>query len=83
MHVRVKQQSESAHKIAQYLAARPEVEQVMYPGLPTHPNHDVAKAEMALYGGMMSFTMRGGLDAGGSDGLFSVVASCSQRGKWL
>ena len=64
MHVRVKQQSESAYKIAHYLAARPEVEQVLYPGLPTHPNHDVAKAEMTMFGGMMSFTMRGGLHAG-------------------
>ncbi len=39
------------------------VEQVNYPGLETHPHHDVAKSQMKGFGGMLSFSVKGGLDA--------------------
>ncbi len=39
------------------------IEQVNYPGLESHPNHDVAKRQMRGYGGMLSFAVKGGLDA--------------------
>jgi cystathionine gamma-synthase len=39
------------------------VESVRYPGLPSHPDHEVAKAQMSGYGGMLSFSLHGGMDA--------------------
>jgi cystathionine gamma-synthase len=61
--LRVRQQNENAMTIARWLAARPEVEAVNYPGLETHPHHDVAARQMRGYGGMLSFSLRGGFDA--------------------
>ena len=53
--------SESAMKIAQFLETHPAVEKVMYPGLPSHPSHDIARRQMtAGFGGMMSLQMKGG-----------------------
>jgi len=45
------------------LSRHPAVEQVNYPGLATHPNHDIAARQMRGFGGMLSFSVRGGLDA--------------------
>ena len=61
--VRVRYQNESAHKIAHFLAARKEVAMVNYPGLETHPDHRRARELFDGYGGMMSFEMRGGVQA--------------------
>ena len=61
--LRVRQQNENAMTIARWLAARPEVEAVNYPGLETHLHHDVAARQMRGYGGMLSFSLRGGFDA--------------------
>jgi cystathionine gamma-synthase len=61
--LRVRQQNENAMTIARWLAARPEVEAVNYPGLETHPHHDVAARQMRGYGGMLSFSLRGGFDS--------------------
>ena len=63
LKLRVERQNESALKIAQWLQQHPMIEQVNYPGLESHPNHDVAKRQMRGYGGMMSFAVKGGLDA--------------------
>ena len=63
LKLRVERQNESALKIAQWLQQHPMVEQVNYPGLESHPNHDVAKRQMRGYGGMLSFAVKGGLDA--------------------
>ena len=53
--LRVKQQSETAMKLAQFLSDHPNVEQVLYPGLEDHVNHDVASRQMSNgYGGMIS-----------------------------
>ena len=51
---------EGAARIAAFLEGRPEVERVYYPGLASHPGHDVATRQMAGYGGMLSFRVRGG-----------------------
>lgn len=59
---RIKNHSENALKIAQFLAAHPKVERVFYPGLTDHPGHDVAAQQMSAFGGMMSFQVRGGKD---------------------
>ncbi|HEX5641132.1 MAG TPA: cystathionine gamma-synthase family protein [Thermoleophilia bacterium] len=61
--LRVRQQNENAMIVARWLAGRPEVEAVNYPGLETHLHHDVAARQMRGYGGMLSFSLRGGFDA--------------------
>lgn len=62
MPLRVKAQSASALPIAQWLESHPAVERVHYPGLTSHPQHEIAKAQMKNgFGGMLSFEVRGGL----------------------
>ena len=61
--LRVRQQNENAMTIARWLAERPEVEAVNYPGLETHVHHDVAARQMRGYGGMLSFSLGGGFEA--------------------
>ena len=63
LKLRVERQNESALKVAQWLQQHPMIEQVNYPGLESHPNHDVARRQMRGYGGMLSFSVKGGLDA--------------------
>ena len=58
--IRVREQSRSAEKIAFYLSEHPRVEVVHYPGLPNHPGHAVARAQMSCFGGMLSFQITGG-----------------------
>lgn len=53
----------NARAVAEFLASRPEVERVNWPGLPGHANHAVAKAQMRDFGGMLSVEMRGGREA--------------------
>jgi cystathionine beta-lyase len=45
--------------VAEWLVKHPKVERVYWPGLPTHPNHAVAKTQMRGFGGMISFTLKG------------------------
>jgi cystathionine beta-lyase/cystathionine gamma-synthase len=61
--VRVRHQNESALAIAKFLASRPEIARVNYPGLPTHPRHERAQRLFAGFGGMLSFELHGGADA--------------------
>jgi cystathionine gamma-synthase len=56
---RVGAQSAHAQIIAQFLRTHPAIETVHYPGLPTHPGHAIAKAQMSAFGGMLSFQVRG------------------------
>ena len=51
--------SENGRKIAEYLQGHPKVENLYWPGLPSHPNHEVAKEQMRDFGGMISFTLKG------------------------
>jgi cystathionine gamma-synthase len=60
LSARMRVQSESAMKVARFLAEHPRVEAVFYPGLESHPRHDVAKRQMSQFGGMLSFLVRGG-----------------------
>jgi len=53
--VRMERHCENAHKIAAALDAHESVEQVLYPGLPSHPGHEIAKSQMKDFGGMISF----------------------------
>jgi cystathionine gamma-synthase len=61
--VRMDRHSANAARVAQFLLDHPAVSGVLYPGLPTHPGHDVAAKQMAGFGGMVSFRLRDGEDA--------------------
>ena len=64
LEIRVQRHCDSARRIAAYLDACPKVEKVYYPGLPTHPGHDIAERQMRDFGGMISFEVKGGKAAG-------------------
>jgi cystathionine gamma-synthase len=61
--VRMDRHSANAARVAEFLLDHPAVSGVLYPGLPTHPGHDVAAKQMAGFGGMVSFRLRDGEDA--------------------
>jgi len=61
--VRMRQHEENALAVAEFLQDHPEVESVNYPGLPSHPQHELAKRQMSGFSGMVSFTLRGGAEA--------------------
>ncbi len=61
--VRVRQHSENAQAIAEWAAGRPEFATVYYPGLASHPGHDVAARQMSGFGGMLSLGLSAGADA--------------------
>jgi len=60
---RVRAQSAHALQVATFLASHPRVDAVHYPGLASHPGHDVARRQMSSFGGMLSVQIRGGADA--------------------
>ncbi|MGB1307309.1 MAG: cystathionine gamma-synthase [Oceanihabitans sp.] len=59
LHVRMQRHCENGKAVANYLANHPKVENVYWPGFETHPNHEIAKAQMKDFGGMLSFTTKG------------------------
>jgi len=59
--LRVARQNQSALQLSAWLESQPGVERVFYPGLPSHPDHAVARAQMSGFGGVVSFLVRGGL----------------------
>ena len=63
LKLRVERHNSNAMAIAHYLQNHPMVEQVNYPGLASHPGHDIAKQQMFGFGGMLSFSVKGGLEA--------------------
>lgn len=63
LHLRMRAHCENALAIAQTLAEHPGVAEVIYPGLPTHPHHALAKRQMDGFGGMVSIRVRGGFEA--------------------
>lgn len=60
--VRMKQHAQTAQVVAELLEKHPKVEKVAYPGLASHPQHEIAKKQMTGYGGMITFWIKGGLD---------------------
>lgn len=62
LEVRVQRQNANAREIAEFLEGHPAVERVYYPGLASHPQHDIARKQMTGFGGMMSFVLRGGYE---------------------
>ncbi|MET9622501.1 cystathionine gamma-synthase [Streptomyces sp. NPDC006464] len=61
--VRMDRHSENAGKIVEMLVQHPKVTQVLYPGLPEHPGHEIAAKQMKAFGGMVSFRVEGGEEA--------------------
>jgi cystathionine gamma-synthase len=61
--VRMERHSDNAERIAELLSGHPGVERVYFPGLASHPGHEVATKQMRRFGGMVSFTVRGGREA--------------------
>ncbi|ODT97196.1 MAG: cystathionine gamma-synthase [Pseudonocardia sp. SCN 72-86] len=61
--VRMERHSDNAERVAEMLAAHPAVSQVLYPGLSTHPGHEVAAKQMRRFGGMVSFRVAAGREA--------------------
>lgn len=61
--IRMQRHSENAAAVAEFLDGHSAVSQVLYPGLPQHPGHDVAARQMSGFGGMISVRMRGGIEA--------------------
>ncbi|HVF33853.1 MAG TPA: cystathionine gamma-synthase [Candidatus Saccharimonadia bacterium] len=63
LHLRMKAHCENAGELAAWLETHPAIEKVIYPGLKSHPQHALAKRQMAGFGGMLSIVVRGGFDA--------------------
>jgi cystathionine gamma-synthase len=61
--LRIRQQNENALAIARFLQQQPQVNCVYYPGLAEHPGHEVAARQMRGFGGVLSFDLKGGLEA--------------------
>ncbi|WP_299557934.1 cystathionine gamma-synthase [uncultured Mycolicibacterium sp.] len=61
--LRMQRHSENAQRVAEFLAEHPKIATVLYPGLPSHPGHEVASRQMDGFGGMVSVRMRGGAQA--------------------
>jgi cystathionine beta-lyase/cystathionine gamma-synthase len=63
LKVRMREHQASALHLAHVLEAHPQVERVYYPGLTSHPQHELAKRQMRGFGGMVSFEIKGGFPA--------------------
>lgn len=59
LHLRMQRHCENGKAVAEFLDAHPKVEKVYWPGLPSHPNHNIAQTQMNDFGGMVSFTTKG------------------------
>lgn len=62
LSVRMRKHEENAMQVAQLLERSPKVEKVLYPGLPSHPGHEIAKKQQTGYGGMITFWIKGGVE---------------------
>jgi methionine-gamma-lyase len=63
LHLRMPRHNQTTQALAEYLERHPKVARVFYPGLASHPQHELAKRMMSGFGGMMSFVVKGGDDA--------------------
>jgi cystathionine beta-lyase/cystathionine gamma-synthase len=62
LELRIQRQNESAMLIAEFLDRHPKIDAVYYPGLPAHPDHEIARRQMCGFGGMLSFEINGDFD---------------------
>ena len=73
--LRMEKHCSNAMAIAEYLEAHPKIDRVMYPGLKSHPQHEIASRQMRGFTGMISFELKGGIEAGTT--LMNNVQLCS------
>ena len=64
LHLRMKRHEESAMAVAEFLEGHNKIDRVLYPGLASHPQHAIAKAQMSGFSGMIAFELTGGTEAG-------------------
>ena len=62
LHLRMAQHSKNAQEVAEFLEGHKAVEQVIYPGLASHPQHELAARQMSGFGGMVTMILKGGLN---------------------
>jgi cystathionine beta-lyase/cystathionine gamma-synthase len=83
LHVRMDRHEQNARALAAWLDSHPQVEKVIYPGLESHPQHALAKQQQRGFGGMISFVLRGNLDAArrflSTCKLFTLAESLGER----
>jgi cystathionine gamma-synthase len=65
LDLRVRRQNENGLRVSQFLEQHPSVRRVYYPGLPSHPDYEVARRQMAGFGGVVSFEIKGGMERTG------------------
>ncbi|KAF5422759.1 MAG: methionine-gamma-lyase [Candidatus Methanocomedens sp.] len=75
LHLRMEKHASNAMEVAEFLEAHPKIGWVRYPGLPGHPQYDIAQKQMTGFGGMISFGIKGGIEAGQK--LMNSVELCS------
>ncbi|MCK4938153.1 MAG: PLP-dependent transferase [Methanosarcinales archaeon] len=75
LHLRMERHASNAMKVAEFLEAHSKIGWVRYPGLPGHPQYDLAKKQMSGFSGMISFGIKGGIEAGQK--LMNSVELCS------
>jgi cystathionine gamma-lyase len=63
LEVRMERHCANARRLASWLTQQPQVERVYYPGLPSHPGHELARKQMRDFGGMLSLRLKGGVEA--------------------
>ena len=82
VHLRVARQCENAMALALRLEKHPRVRRVVYPGLPAHPGHEIARRQMSAFGGIVTVVLAGGLRAAEAfyDALRLVARAASQGG---
>ncbi|MDR0719117.1 MAG: aminotransferase class I/II-fold pyridoxal phosphate-dependent enzyme [Treponema sp.] len=64
LEIRMDRLSATAGQVAEFLEKHPKVERVLYPGLPSHPQYEIAKKQMKKFGGLLTFEVKGGVKAG-------------------
>ncbi|EGG15102.1 cystathionine gamma-lyase [Cavenderia fasciculata] len=62
LHIRMKEHEKNAFAVCKFLESHPKVDRVIYPGLPSHPQHEICKRQMKGFGGMVVFFVKGGLE---------------------
>jgi cystathionine gamma-lyase len=78
LHVRMARHAENAMALARFLEVHAQVERVIYPGLPSHRQHALAARQMSGFGGMLAFTIRGGLPAASAFLKALTVFACAE-----
>ncbi len=78
LHVRMRAHCENAMRIASWCAEQSGFEQVIYPGLPDHPQHDLAGRQMSGFGGIVTVVLKGGLDAAGRFMSAAKLFACAE-----